>query len=211
MPEGQQTNVIVAPPQAVPQSQGMNTPAIIPVTPPEGYRFYEKLVDPEVMFLNKITGILYGARLVKSNTPDPDSPVPGYSLVKIGGTNWKHPMNLEGYQTTVHDCLLILGEDKSTTIFPDDYNLALFSGRKTMSIIGMMGANREDWEFSNYTLIYPFGLSLWNSIVAIHSRSIVKKDRLQVLLDKIFHPNMWMQPVEEGKNQKAQFKWLNFG
>lgn len=183
-------------------------PNIIPIRTPEETKFYKELVNTDSLFANKLCGLFFGGRLIPSGTIDPESPIPGYRLVRRSDV--KENISIEGFTTLMHMCLIPLGEDKSTTLYGDDFQLPRFSVRQTMSIIVMLAANHEDWKCENYTLIWPFGHALWDSIVAIHERSVMKKGRVEVLLDKIFHPSMWQQPSAETQQQRMKNKWLNF-
>jgi hypothetical protein len=206
MPEGNNTSVVLAP-QFSPSPTGQGgLPQMLPTISPEAYKTYEKLIDPEVLFMKKLTGVLYGGRLLKTSTTDPNSPLEGYRLVEPEKPN----MSLTGYTTVAADIMMILGEDKSTTVWPRKYDLAMYAARKTMSEVGIMMANREEWEFTNYTLVYPFGLTLWNAIVAVHSRSIQHEGRNEVLMDKVFVPTLYNQPDPIRPTEKTRFKWLNF-
>lgn len=204
-----QTNVVV---QATPREQPSSLPSLtnanlIPQMSDKGYQLIDRLVDPNALYLDKLTTFLYSAHLTKSSIPDPESPVPGYKLMKIGGEHWKPNMNQEGYATTTAEILMALSEDGSVTRFPDDFKLQFFAARQTMSIIGMMIANREAWEFTNYSIIYPFGHTLWKAIVATLSRSLAAPGKT-TLMDKIVHPNLWFTQGE-GIQQTPKNKWFN--
>ena len=76
-----------------------------------------------------------------------------------------------------------------------------------MAIIGMMIANRKEWKFTNHTMIYPFGLTLWKAQVAVLSRSRSEENK-RTLMDMLVHPNLWYsqnQNIEES----PKHKWFN--
>src|SRR5690349_7007948 len=83
----------------------------------EAYRTYNKLVDPEGIFQNKLARMLYSAVLVKSETFDPNSPMEGYKLVLLGGKNRKPAMSWEGYNMIASSYILLASEVISTTEF----------------------------------------------------------------------------------------------
>ena len=203
-----QTNVLVqAPPRQDNSLPTMGNANLIPQMPGEGYKLIDKIIDPNALYLDKLTTFLYSAHLVKSPIIDPESPVPGFKLIKIGGKNWKPNMNQVGYATTTSEVLMALSEDGSVTRFPDDFKLQFFAARQTMAIINMMGTNREDWEFTNYSIIYPFGLTLWKAIVATLSRSRAEQGKM-TLMDKLIHPLLWgtQNPMNP---QMPRNKWFN--
>jgi hypothetical protein len=205
-----QTNVLVQAPSA---RQEPTTPMhgnsnMIPQMSDKGYQVVQAIIDPNAIYLDKMTAFLYGAHLTKSPIYDPESPVPGYKLTKVGGLNWKPNMNQTGYSTTVSEVLMALSEDGSVTRFPNDFKLQYYAARQTMSIVGMMIANREEWEFTNYSIIYPFGLTLWKAIVATLSRSIAEPGKT-TLMDKLIHPALWWTQGE-GQSQQPKNKYFNF-
>jgi hypothetical protein len=101
---------------------------------------------------------------------------------------------------------MALSEDGSVTRFPSDFELSRFCARQTMSIIGMMIANREGWEFSNYTVVYPFGLTLWKALVATLSRSKPEEGR-KSFMDMLIHPNLWFNQGQQMEEQPKK-KWF---
>jgi len=203
-----QTAIVINPPKAPePSYPQLTNPALVPQISGEGYKLIDRLVDPNALYLDKLTTLLYSAHLQKSTTIDPESPVPGFKLTKIGGTKWKPNVNLIGYTTITSEVLMALSEDGSVTRFPSDFQLPRFCARQTMSIIGMMIANNEEWEFTNYTIIYPFGLTLWKALVATLSRSKPEQGK-RALLDLIIHPNLWFTQGGEQEETQAH-KWFN--
>ena len=205
-----QTNIVVQTPSAVKQDSqlpNLQNTNLVPQMSDKGYQLIDRLVDPNALYLDKLTTFLYAGHLTKSQVYDPESPVPGYKLTKIGGKAWKPNMNQSGYSTTVSEVLMALSEDGSVTRFPDDFKLQYFAARQTMAIIGMMIANREEWEFTNYTIIYPFGLTLWKAIVATLSRSRAEPGKT-TLMDKLIHPALWWTQGEQPQQQKN--KYFNF-
>ena len=196
MPTGNVNIAITAPKVPTPTEQSLQSlqqyggGAMTPQVSGEGYKLVDRIVDPNAIYLDKLTMFLYSARLVKTKTLDPDSPLPGFTILKIGGDNWKPNVNLLGYTTIASEILMALAEDGSITRFPDYFKLEFFCARQVMSIIGMMMANREEWEFTNYTIIYPFGHTLWKAMVATLSRSRTEPGR-RTLMDMLVHPNLW--------------------
>lgn len=204
-----QTNVVVQTPRQD-LGTGLSTQGnanIIPQMPGEGYKLIDKIIDPNALYLDKLTTFLYSAHLVKTPMIDPDSPVPGYKLIRIGGKNWKPNMNQIGYSTTTSEVLMVLSEDGSVTRFPDDFKLNFYAARQTMAIINMMGTNREEWEFTNYSIIYPFGLTLFKAIVATLSRSIAQPGKM-TLMDKLIHPLLW-GTQNQNNQQLPRGKYFN--
>lgn len=205
-----QTNVVIQTPTSkhenLPSTQGNAN--YIPQMFDKGYQLIDRLVDPNALYLDKLTTFLYSAHLVKSPTIDPESPVPGYKLIKIGGANWKPNVNQVGYATISSEILMALSEDGSVTRFPDDFKLQFFSARQVMAIINMMAVNREEWQFTNYSMLYPFGLTMWKAIVATLSRSRAETGKT-TLMDKLIHPALWWTQGE-GMQQQQKNKYFNF-
>lgn len=206
-----QTNVVVQAP--LPARQEPSTPLLsgtnlIPQMSDKGYQVVQAIIDPNAIYLDKLTAFLYSAHLTKSPVYDAESPVPGYKLTKIGGKDWKPNMSQTGYSTTVSEVLMALSEDGSVTRFPDEFKLQFYAARQTMAIIGMMIANREEWEFTNYSIIYPFGLTLWKAIVATLSRSVAAPGKT-TLMDKLIHPLLFALGDRDG-NQQPKNKYFNF-
>jgi hypothetical protein len=207
MPE-QMVNVQVQAPKAPePAMQQLSSSAMIPQMSGEGYKLIDRLLDPRVLYLDSLSTYLYSAHLTKTAVMDPDSPWPGYTMTKIGGDDWHPNMNMLGYTTTSAEVLMALAEDGSVTRFPDDFKLAFFCARQTMAIIGMMIANREDWKFTNYTMIYPFGMTLWKAMVSTLSRSRAEEGK-RTLLDLLIHPNLWFSQGF-GNEEKPKNKWFS--
>ena len=205
------TQVVINPPAPQQQSNPLSSLSggnMIPQMSSEGYKLIDKLLDSNTLWLDKLTTLLYCAHLVKDSVPDPDSPIPGFRLVKIGGeAKWKPNVNLEGYTTIVSEILLAINVEGSITRFPSDFLLQRFCARQTMAIIGLMMANREAYEFHNYSIIYPFGLTLWKALVAILSRSMASEGQT-TLMDKIMSPMLWLG--QNSNNQETpNKKWFN--
>lgn len=181
---------------------------MIPQMSSEGYKLIDKLLDSNTLWLDKLTTLLYCAHLVKDSVPDPDSPIPGFRLVKIGGeAKWKPNVNLVGYTTVVSEILLAINVEGSITRFPDDFLLQRFASRQTMAIVGLMLSNRSDYAFQNYTIIYPFGLTLWKALVAILSRSVAGPGKT-TLMDKIMSPMLWLGQ-NNSQAETPNKKWFN--
>lgn len=181
--------------------------SMIPQMSSEGYKLIDKLLDSNTLWLDKLTTLLYAAHLVKDSVIDPESPIPGYRLMKVGGAKWKPNVNLVGYTTIVSEILLAINVEGSITRFPDDFLLQRFAARQTMAIVGMMISNREEYDFENYTIIYPFGLTLWKALVAILSRSVAGPGRT-TLMDKIMSPMLWLGQ-NNSQAETPNKKWFN--
>ena len=202
-----QTNIVIGQPKANDAASPVSqAPQMIPQMSGEGYKLIDRLVDPTAIYLDKLTTYTYCAHLIKSPVFDPESPFPGYKLLKVGGNKWKPNMNLLGYTTLTSEILMALSEDGSVTRFPDDFLFQLFCARQTMAIIGMLIANKKDWEFSNYTMIYSFGLTLFKAQIAVLSRSRAQEGK-RTLMDMLVHPNLWFSQGQ-GMDNPPQKKWL---
>lgn len=206
---GDVANVIQVQParQQEPSLSNLANAQLIPQMSGEGYKLVDRLIDPNAIYLDKLTAFLYNAHLQKSSIPDPESPIPGYKLLKIGGKKWRPNMNQDGYSTASSEILMALAEDGSITRFPNDFKLQFFCARQTMAIICMMCTNREDWEFTNYSIIYSFGLTMWKAMVATLSRSRAEPGK-RTMLDLLIHPNLWFTQ-NEMPGEKPKSKWFN--
>ena len=204
------TQVVVNTGKGQPESNpltSLGAQNLIPQISSEGYKLIDRLVDPNALYLDKLTTYLYSAHLIKSNQISDEDFIPGYRLVKVGGSKWKPNVNLIGTTTITSEVLMALAEDGSVTRFPNDFLLQRFCSRQTMAIIGMMISNREEWEFTNYTMIYPFGLTLFKAMVATLSRSR-SDDSKRTLMDMLVHPNLWLSQMGQGE-EKPSKKWFN--
>lgn len=208
MAEVQNTVVIPPPRTDTPLTNGPQFSSTIPVMSPESYKFLEQILSSDKLFIAVLTRYLYCAQLVKTNIADPDSPLEGYKLVKIGGDKWKPNMNLQGFQTTMNQVLFDGSAAVSTAKLTKDLiDVRRAVYRNTLSLANMMASNRESWEFKNYTLIRPFCHAVFLNITSIASRSIA--DGKIPIIDRILHPNMWnsMKP-EQNENMGGQKSWL---
>lgn len=195
-----------------------NVPSIVPATSAEGYKFYEKLVDADVLYLNKLTRLLYSSVLIKTDTLDPTSPIPGFALqhVAVKGTDgkevyWSSAMNFQGYQMVANDYLFAVSEVMSTTNLPDEFQLSKFTVSKVMSIIDMIVANRRAWEFNTPNLILSLGLDMWYNILGVASRSYTGgKAGRRNMLDRLLHPAVFgaqNAPQEQERSAVKKLLW----
>ena len=140
--------------------------------PAEAYQTYMKIVDPEGIYLNKLSRLLYNSYLVDSNIEDPNSPVPGKKLVRIGGVNQKTLVNWEGYNTITNNFLLLASEVISTTEFDtSELDLRRICVNGVWGIIFQLVRNWEDWDFNDETEIITLGNALWFNIYGVSRRS----------------------------------------
>ena len=138
----------------------------------EAYRTYNKLVDPEGIFLNKLTRMLYSAVLIKSNDFDPNSPVEGYKLVLLGGGSRKAAMSWEGYNMITSSYILLCSEVISTTEFDvKEINLRQVGIDGIMGIMDMAVANRKNWHIRDPMIYVPLGMAMWFNFYSICRRS----------------------------------------
>ncbi len=137
--------------------------------PAEAFETFYKLVDPELIYLNQLTRLLYSAQYVKTNQPDPESLLPGYKLAEMPG---EKKVNWEGYNTIANVFLMDVGIAISTTeINTKEFRLLQFCIDKTMAIDDMLIANREKWNFTDFAFHVPFGMTIFYNLYAIASRS----------------------------------------
>jgi hypothetical protein len=183
----------------------------------ESYEFYKSLVISDVLWLDKLTRLLYSATLVRTNKIDPQSPLPGHTLVKVSLTNpedpstaikikrkdaWRPNINFTGYMTVANNFLLFVSEVSSTTSLDEKtFNIKGFAVDSTMAIADMICANRKQWEFENHTLIRPIGLAVFKAIYYSDRRSIHGN-----LLEKIW--SNIMQPVAHKEKEEPKIKLL---
>lgn len=138
----------------------------------EAYRTYNKLVDPEGIFLNKMTRMLYSGVLLHSDVYDPNSPMEGYRLVLLGGTARREPMSWEGYNMITSSYILLCSEVISTTEFnPKEIDLKRICQDGVMSIIDMAVANRKNWRIRDPMIYVPLGMAMWFNLYGIMRRS----------------------------------------
>lgn len=137
--------------------------------PAEAFETFYKLVDPELIYLNQLTRLLYSAQYVKTPQPDPESLLPGYKLVELPG---EKKVNWEGYNTIANIFLMDVGIAISTTeINTKEFKLIKFCIDKTMALDDMLIANRERWNFTDFAFHVPFGMTVFYSMYAVASRS----------------------------------------
>jgi hypothetical protein len=138
----------------------------------EAYRTYNKLVDPEGIFGNKLSRMLFSSVLVKSDEPDGLSPFEGYALKKIGPANSKTAMNWEGYNEVASGYILLASEVISTTEFDTkELDLKTICVEGISSIVDRIVCNRREWEVRDPLLIMEVGLSMWFNLYSLCRRS----------------------------------------
>lgn len=171
MAEVQQQFIMTAPKQPQNQPIQPQNPSI-PSIPAEAYLTYLKIIDPEGIYLNKLSRLLYSAYLIKTDTVDEKSPVPGYRLAEIGGDKRKTLVNWDGYNTVTNNYLLLVSEVISTTEFDlKEINLKRVCIDGVWSIIFQLVANWEAWEFTDETEILPLGIGMWFNVYGLSRRS----------------------------------------
>lgn len=171
-----QTNVFF-PPKETGQApdRSRDGPQIIPSFSEAGYKTIQRIMDPEYIMMNKLSRLLYSSQLIKTETIDMDSPIPGYTLVKLKDTDgtWKTNINYLGYQTIANMILMLTNEAISTAEFKEkNFNLEDFTFDATMGIIDTLCINHREWVFQNASLVEPIGMIIWENIYAIGSRGM---------------------------------------
>lgn len=206
-----QQNFIMAPPK--PPSQHVTPGAIASSSvsiPAEAYQTYNKIIDPEGIYLNKLSRLLYSAYLVKSDVYDPSSPAPGYKLVEIGGKNRKTLVNWEGYNTITNNFMLLVSEVISTTEFDlKELNLKQLCIDGIWAIIFQLIANWEDWDFNDPTQIVPLTMELWFNVYSVSRRSTGGGKMLKFLtgIFKFLGPH---RSSDDEERDKVKF-WRSMG
>lgn len=155
--------------------------------PAEAYETYTKIIDPDGIYLNKLSRLLWNCYLVKSDEFDPRSPVAGYKLVEIGGTARKM-MSWEGYNTITNNFILLVSEAISTTEFDQkEINLKQVCFDAIWGIICQLVANWDIWEFDDPMEIMNIGIALWFNIYSVSRRSTGGGKMLQFLTNLFKH------------------------
>ena len=158
--------------------------------PGEAYTAALKIIDPEAIFLNKLSRLLYNAYLTPSEFADPNSPVPGYKLSLIspgkdkeGKELPRHTLvNWDGYNTITNNYMLLVSEAISTTEFDTkEIQLKQFCIDGVWAIMVQLITNWEEWEFRDPAQIVPLGLELWFNLYAVSRRSTGGGHMLQFL------------------------------
>jgi hypothetical protein len=168
--------------------------------PAEAYNSFNKMVDPDAMFLNKITRGLISAVMVKDDIGDSVSPLPGFKLVGIGQSldpdnpDYTLPdkdgkiyrrntqVKYEGYNIIVNNFLMLVSEAISTTDFdPKEIDLRAVTVDGIMGIVEQIVTNWEDWEWNDETQTMNLGLAMWFNMYAISRRSTGGGKMLQFL------------------------------
>ena len=205
-----QTNVVVQTTPRGPDPSTLVSPRnnIISNFSPEQVKLYERLMDSEAMFMNKLTRLLYNAELIKSNTIDMDSPIAGFTLAKHGFSEdpkknqWKPNINFTGYLTVTNTVLLLTSDAMSSTkLDSDKFDLGYFCYTSTLSVTDMITSNREKWEFTDPMLIVDIGLCIWINVYSIASRSM-SKNGSKTALDRILDPHVFDIPGNTLPEQK---------
>lgn len=158
-------------------------------TPAEAFETFYKAIDPELMYLNPLSRLLYNVAYVKSDEPDPRSLLPGYRLVEVGGVGDKKrkpKVNWDGYNTVMNTFMMNVGIAISTTEFDrKEFQLLKFCIDATMALDDMLIANRREWEFSDFAFHIPFGMMVCYNIYAVACRSAnggrMMKDMMKAL------------------------------
>lgn len=177
-------------------------------TPAEAFETFYKAIDPELMYLNPLSRLLYSAQYVKSDEADPSSLLPGYKLIMIGGKGRKPKVNWDGYNTIMNTFLMNVGTAISTTEFDrKEFQLLKFCIDSTMAMDDMLIANRKEWEFTDFAFHMPFGMTVCYNIYAIACRSAnggrMMKDMMKALGGAFAHrgteedkvkPQIWRSP-----------------
>jgi len=171
-----------------------------------GIKSVLELVDPDVLYLDKLTRLLYSASLVKTGASDPKSPLSGYSLqMTMDEKNEHHPtISYEGYATIANNYILFVTHTHATThLDTKKYNLEESAVMDTMSLMDMLCANWEAWHFENDTMIVSLGLAIFEGIYFTRRRSAEGNmlNKLVKILSGGSNPSM----QEDGK---PKVKWL---
>lgn len=209
MPAPLQQNFIMQPPKdpvAMPSMQQGGMTQI----PAEAYLTYMKVIDPEGIYLNKYSRLLYNSYLVRSDVFDETSPIPGYKRMQIGGPGKKTLVNWDGYSTITNNFIILVSEAVSTTEFDlKEINLKRICIDGVWSIIVQLVTNWEDWEFDDPAEIMPLGIGMWLNVYSITRRSTGGGKMLHFLtgLFKFLGPH---RPRDEENPQAIKF-WRSNG
>jgi hypothetical protein len=199
-PLNQQIIVGSKPPE-LNKNETMRMPIVQQDTP----KIIEKLMDAGLLYIPTMTRLLYSASLVKTNQADPNSPLPGYTLVKITSENgnWRPNINALGYMTVCNTFILFVDEAISTTDFKKDEKIKEIALRASINIMDMMTANRKRWEFTDYNMIRTLGLGIYFNILAVSHRSAMGAKGLRLA----FQPGLYggeqnNVPMQEPKKNR---------
>ena len=150
-----------------------------PIIPPEVLDTYNRIIDPKGIYLGTLTRLLYHANLVKDDTFDPTSPLPGYKLVPLEAPEFsgkkkerKTLVNWDGYNTLTNNFIMMVSEPISTTqLDVKEIKLkdVLIDG--VWNIIVQLVTNWEDWEFEDPSAILTIGYQMWWNAYAVSRRS----------------------------------------
>jgi len=172
--------------------------------PAEAYETYTKIIDPDAIYLNKMSRLLWDCYLVKSEEFDPKSPVPGYKLIEIGGKDVKKMMSWEGYNTITNNFIMLVSEAISTSEFDQkELNLKKVCFDGVWAIICQLVANWDAWEFDDPNQIMTLGIEMWFNVYAISRRSS-KGGMLRFLTD-IFKHLGGKRNQEDEERHKVKF------
>ena len=167
----------------------------------EAYRTYTKLVDPEGIFANKISRMLFSSVLVKSNESDDLSPFEGYSLKRLGGADAKTAMNWDGYNEVSSAYIFLASEIVSTTEFDvKEIDLQSMCVEGVMSIMDRVVCNRKEWTVRDPLLIMEIGHAMWFNLYGLCRRSTGGGKMLMFITGLFkFIGGRNQQPTEEQK------------
>ena len=211
MPAGLQQNFIMQPPKQSPAQAALSNSAVPMLNVPgEAFQTYHKIIDPEGIFLNKLSRLLYSSMLVKSDVIDESSPIPGYRLTKVGGSNRTTLVNWEGYNTITNNYMLLVSEVISTTEFDvKEINLKDICRDGVMAIIDQIVVNWDKWEFKDPMQLMPLALEMWLNLYGVCRRSTGGGKMLKFLtgLFKFLGPN---KHFEDEPRDRVKF-WRSQG
>ena len=168
-------------------------------TSDEGWRSIMKMFNPDAVWLDKITRLLYSATLVKTNTTDKSSPLSGYTLQDITADGTGKPIrniNYEGYITYANNFILFCSEVHSTThAEPKEVSPLISAIDDTFALIDMLTANWEAWGYTNELLTVPLGLATFEGIYFTRRRSV--GGNFLAKLFRAFSPSPNQEPMDE--------------
>ena len=174
----------------------------------EAYVLAEKLINTDTLYLQKLTRMLYSAVLIQTGEFDPNSPLPGWKLERLGYSpdpklnEWEPSVNHKGYMVLANNTILFTSEAFSTTRLENDFNLRAWSRKATMSLVDLLCHNYKTWNFSNTALINSIGKAIYQNIYSIGGRS-----RNQGIISDIFNPRMSYEERKE-KEEERKFSFL---
>jgi len=204
MPEVQQ-NFIMQPPKQSGSSTTIPAASAVVNLPAEAYQTYNKIIDPEGIFLNKLSRLLYSAILVKSDVLDESSPIPGYKLIEVGGKFRKTLVNWDGYNIITNNFIMLVSEVISTTEFDTkEINLKEICKDGVMAIIDQLVVNWDSWDFKDPMEIMPLAVQMWFNLYGVARRSTGGGKMLKFLtgIFKFLGPN---RSTEEEHKDRVKF------